>query len=51
MITPYRSGQSAVTGSPIGWQTFSGGLVQSYGNNYIHDNGGGEDPPPGIGRK
>jgi len=43
--------QSMVTGNANGWRTFDGGVVQSYGDNYIDGNAANQGPPPGIARK
>jgi len=43
-----RIGQSTITGNGIGW---TGTVLQSYGDNRVNGNGGGEDPMPLIGTK
>jgi hypothetical protein len=35
-----RIGQSTVTGNVTGWLSFGDGILESYGDNYIHGNGG-----------
>ncbi len=46
-----RVGQSTVTGNVAGWTTTSGGVLASYGDNYIDGNGGNEAAPPSVARK
>jgi hypothetical protein len=43
--------QSLVTGNTNGWQTFSGGFVTSFADNYIVANTANEAAPPSIARK
>ena len=43
-----RAAQSMVTGNTSGWSATSGGVVQSYGDNYIDGNRGNEAAPPSV---
>jgi len=42
---------SMVTENAIGWSAVNGGVLQSYGDNYIDGNAIGNTPPPNINRK
>jgi hypothetical protein len=42
---------STVTGNAIGWATLPGGIVLSYGDNYIDGNSASQLAPPGTARK
>ena len=46
-----RVANSMVTGNINGWKATAGGVVQSYGDNYIDGNGSNETAPPSTGRK
>jgi hypothetical protein len=46
-----RAFQMMLTGNTNGWTAFSGGGVQSYGNNSIDGNTGNETAPPSIAQK
>jgi hypothetical protein len=46
-----RAAQSMLTGNANGWEAFSGGVVQSYADNYIDGNGGNETAPPSTAKK
>ena len=47
-----RVAHSAVTGNNLGWDASTGGgVVQSYGNNYIDGNHSNEGAPPSIALK
>jgi hypothetical protein len=46
-----RIANSMVTGNTNGWQAVSGGVVESYGDNYIDGNTSNEGPPPSATRK
>jgi hypothetical protein len=46
-----RVTDSTVSGNFLGWSTTSSGIVQSYGNNSIDGNVGGETAPPSIAKK
>jgi len=45
-----RVGQSMITGNATTWVSF-GGVLQSFGDNYIAGNFDGDPPPPAIARK
>lgn len=46
-----RVANSTVTGNAHGWSTLAGGIVESYGNNYIDGNIDWESAPPSILKK
>jgi parallel beta helix pectate lyase-like protein len=46
-----RVAHSTVTGNNLGWVTSNGGVMQSYGDNYIDGNQTSESAPPGIAHK
>jgi hypothetical protein len=46
-----RLAQSAISGNTTGWFATGGGFLQSYGDNYIDGNVGGETAPPSIAKK
>src|SRR5262249_38443769 len=46
-----RLAHAMVTGNGSGWTLASGGVLQSYGDNYINGNTSNESPPPGIAMK
>ena len=46
-----RAFQTMATGNTTGWSAQNGGVVQSYGNNAIDGNTGGETAPPSVGVK
>jgi len=46
-----RVGDSIVTGNTTGWVVAQGGTVQSYGNNAVNGNAGGEGAMPLVGLK
>jgi hypothetical protein len=46
-----RIGQSAVTDNTISWSGSGGGVLRSYGDNYIDGNGDGDPSPSTIVRK
>jgi len=46
-----RLANSTVTGNTNGWQAFSSGVVDSYGDNYIDGNTSNQTAPPSIVRK
>jgi hypothetical protein len=40
-----------VTGNATGWQILNGGILQSYQDNYIDGNVGGQAAPPSLVKK
>ena len=46
-----RAFQTMVTGNANGWQVFTSGVVQSYGNNAIDGNTANETAPPSVAQK
>jgi hypothetical protein len=46
-----RAYQTMVTGNTSGWITNASGVIQSYGNNAIDGNTGGETAPPSVAQK
>jgi hypothetical protein len=46
-----RLAQSAISGNTTGWFATGGGFLQSYVDNYIDGNAGGEIAPPSIAKK
>jgi hypothetical protein len=46
-----RLAQSTVTGNPNAWSIGNGGVVESYGDNYVDGNSGDNSAQPLIAKK
>ncbi|MEA2904639.1 MAG: hypothetical protein QOI12_2026 [Alphaproteobacteria bacterium] len=46
-----RVGRTTVTGNDSGWNVDAGGVIETYGNNFVHGNAADEDPMTPINPK
>ena len=44
-------GRTTISGNASGWAVFTGAILNSYGDNYVNGNAGGEDVMPLVATK